>query len=155
MAQRRPIEYVQFYTIGTAAQKVEVAKPKLAEPVFLPPIIHKRKKIFVDPVAIFGVVVAVCMFFTMFVGVHHLRQVQKDAAAMEQYVLHLQQVNEEKKEIYHNSYTLEEVEKTALALGLVPMDQVAHHAIDVTEPEPPEAPSVWDSVGTFLSGLFA
>ena len=54
MAQRRPIEYVQFYTIGTAAQKVEVAKPKLAEPVFLPPVIRKRKKVFVDPVAIFG-----------------------------------------------------------------------------------------------------
>ena len=58
MAQRLPIEYVQFYTLGTAAQKVEVAKPKLAEPVFLPPVIQKRKRVFVDPVAIFGVIVA-------------------------------------------------------------------------------------------------
>ena len=155
MAQRIPIEYVQFYTVGTAAKKVEVAEPKLAEPVFLPPTVQKRKRIFVDPVAIFGMVVAVCMLFTMFVGIHRLRQVQQDSRAMEQYVLHLQQVNQERKEIYHNSYTLEEIEKTALALGMVPMDQVAHQTIDITEPAPQETPSAWDSVGTFLSDLFA
>ena len=154
MAQRLPIEYVKFYTVGTAAQKVEVAKPKLAEPVFLPPV-KKRKRVFVDPVANFGVMVAICMLFTMFVGVHRLRQVRQDAAAMEQYVLHLQDINQERKDIYHSSYTLEEIEKTAMALGMVPMDQVTHQTIDVTEPAPQEAPSVWESVGTFLSGLFA
>ena len=82
MAQRIPIEYVQFYTVGTAAKKVEVAEPKLAEPVFLPANVQKRKRIFVDPVAIFGMVVAVCMLFTMFVGIHRLRQVQQDSRAM-------------------------------------------------------------------------
>ena len=95
------------------------------------------------------------MLFTMFVGVHRLRQVRQDAAAMEQYVLHLQDINQERKDIYHSSYTLEEIEKTAMALGMVPMDQVTHQTIDVTEPAPQEAPSVWESVGTFLSGLFA
>lgn len=155
MAQRRPIEYVQFYTMGSAAQKLEVAKPKLEEPVILPRVVQKRKKVLVDPVAIFGVVVAVCMFVTMFVGVLHLRQVQSDADAMEQYVLHLQQVNEEKKDFYHESYQLDEIEKTALALGMVPMEEAAHYTIDVTEPLPEESPSVWESVGTFLSGLFA
>lgn len=155
MAQRRPIEYVQFYTLGSAAQKVEVAKPQLAEPVFLPPVIRKRKKVFVDPVAIFGVVVAVCMLITMFVGVGHLRQVRQDADAMEQYVLYLQQVNQEKKDKYHQAYTLEEIEKTALALGMVPMDQVAHQTIDVTPVASEEEPTVLESFGTFLSGLFA
>ena len=155
MAQRLPIEYVQFYTLGTAAQKVEVAKPKLAEPVFLPPVVHKRKRIFVDPVAIVGVLVAVCMLFTMFVGVHHLRQVRQDTDAMEQYVLHLQNINQEKKDFYHDSYSLEEIEKTALALGMVPMNQVTHQTIDISELAPQETPSVWDSVGTFLSDLFA
>lgn len=155
MAQRLPVEYVQFYTLGTAAQKVEVAKPKLAEPVFLPPVVQKRKRIFVDPVAIFGVIVAVCMLFTMFVGVHRLRQVRQDADAMEKYVLHLQNINQEKKDFYHDSYSLEEIEKTALALGMVPLNQVAHQTIDVSEPVPQKDPSVWDSVGTFLSDLFA
>ena len=155
MAQRRPIEYVQFYTVGTAAKKVEVAKPKLAEPVFLPPITHKRKKVYVDPVPVIGMLVAVCMLFTMLIGVNHLRQVRQDTEAMEQYVLHLQQVNDEKQELYHNSYSLEEIEKTAIALGMVPADQVLHQIIDVSEPPAQEEPSLFDSVGTFLSGLFA
>ena len=155
MTQRRPIEYVQFYTVGTAAKKVEVAKPKLAEPVFLPPIVHKRKKVYVDPVPVLGMLVAVCMLFTMLIGVNHLRQVRQDTEAMEQYVLHLQQVNDEKQELYHNSYSLEEIEKTAIALGMVPADQVLHQIIDVTEPPTQEEPSLFDSVGTFLSGLFA
>lgn len=155
MTQRRPIEYVQFYTVGTAARKVEVAKPKLAEPVFLPPIVHKRKKVYVDPVPVLGMLVAVCMLFTMLIGVNHLRQVRQDTEAMEQYVLHLQQVNDEKQELYHNSYSLEEIEKTAIALGMVPADQVLHQIIDVSEPPAQEEPSLFDSVGTFLSGLFA
>jgi negative regulator of sigma E activity len=155
MTQRRPIEYVQFYTVGTAAKKVEVAKPKLAEPVFLPPIVHKRKKVYVDPVPVLGMLVAVCMLFTMLIGVNHLRQVRQDTEAMEQYVLHLQQVNDEKQELYHNSYSLEEIEKTAIALGMVPADQVLHQIIDVSEPPAQEEPSLFDSVGTFLSGLFA
>ncbi len=155
MTQRRPIEYVQFYTVGTAAQKVEVRKAELPEAVILPTVVRKRKKVFVDPVAIFGMIVAVCMLLTMFVGVQQLRQVQQDADAMEKYVLHLQQVNEEKKEIYHSSYTLEEIEKTALALGMVPADQVSHRNIDVTEPMPEQEPTAWESFTTFLSGLFA
>lgn len=155
MTQRRPIEYVQFYTVGTAAKKVEVAKPKLAEPVFLPPVVHKRKRVYVDPVPVLGMLVAVCMLFTMFIGLQHLRQVRQDAESMEQYVLYLQQVNEEKEDLYRNSFSLEEIEKTALALGMVPADQVLHQYIDVSEPPVEEAPSFLDSVGTFLSGLFA
>ena len=155
MMQRRPIEYVQFYTVGTAAKKLEVRKTELPEAVILPTVVRKRKKVFVDPVAIFGMVVAVCMLITMFVGIHRLEKLEEDARAMEQYVLYLQQVNEEKKETYHNSYTLEEIEKTALALGMVPMEQVSHQIIDVTEPAPVEEPSILESFGTFLSGLFA
>ena len=155
MTQRRPIEYVQFYTVGTAAKKMEVAKPKLAEPVFLPPVAVKRKKVYVDPVPVLGMLVAICMLFTMLIGVQHLRQVRQDTEAMEQYVLHLQQINDEKQEIYHSSYSLEEIEKTAIALGMVPADQVLHQIIDVSEPPIQEEPSFLDSVGTFLSGLFA
>ena len=61
----------------------------------------------------------------------------------------------ERKEIYHDAYNLEEIEKTAMALGMVPVDQVAHRTIDVTAPMPEENISLWEQVGTFLSGLFA
>ena len=155
MTQRRPIEYVQFYTVGSAARKLEVEKIQLAEPVFQNAVPIKRKKVYVDPVAICGMLVAFCMLLTLFVGFFHLRNVQQDRIAMENYVIHLQHVNAERKEIYHDAYNLEEVEKTARALGMVPVDQVAHRTIDVTEPMPEDTISVWEQVGTFLSGLFA
>ena len=155
MAQRRPIEYVQFYTMGSAAQKLEVQKQRLPEAVIQTAVPLKRKKVYVDPVAICGMVVALCMLLTLFVGFFHLRQVQRDRVGMENYVIHLQHVNADRKETYCISYDLAEVEKTALALGMVPADQVAHHTIDVTEPVQTESISVWEQFGTFLSGLFA
>lgn len=155
MAQRRPIEYVQFYTVGSAARKLEVEKQNLLEPVFRTAVPQKRKKVYVDPVAICGMLVALCMLLTLFVGFFHLRQVQQDRMAMETYVIHLQHINADRKETYHNSYDLDEVEKTALALGMVPADQVVHHTIDVSEPVQPESISIWNQFGTFLSGLFA
>lgn len=155
MAQRRPIEYVQFYTLGSAAQKLEVEKQKLPEPVFHGPLPQKKKKIFVDPVALCGMVVAFCMLVTLVVGLFQLRCAQQDRMAMETYVIHLQHVNAERKESYRNSYDLAEVEKTALALGMVPAEQVTHRTIDVTEPAQPERISIWEQFGTFLSGIFA
>lgn len=155
MTQRRPIEYVQFYTVGSAARKLEVEKIQLAEPVFQNAVPIKRKKVYVDPVAICGMLVALCMLLTLFVGFFQLRNVQQDRVAMENYVIHLQHVNAERKETYRESYNLEEIEKTARALGMVPVDQVTHQTIDITVPMPEENVSVWEQVGTFLSGLFA
>ena len=155
MAQRRPIEYVQFYTVGSAARKLEVEKIQLAEPVFQNAVPIKRKKVYVDPVAICGMLVAFCMLLTLFVGFFQLRNVQQDRVAMENYVIHLQHINAERKETYRESYNLEEIEKTARALGMVSVDQVAHRTIDITVPVPEENPSAWEQVGVFLSGLFA
>lgn len=157
MAQKLRIEYVQFYTDGSSAKKLDVAAPvKEKEPAFLPKtFVQKRKRIYVDPVAIVGVVVAVCMFFTLAIGMIQLRSAQQDRYNMEQYVIHLQKIHTEREEDYAASYNLEEIEKTALALGMVPLSEVSHAPIDMTEPVVQVEPTIWETVGTFLTGLFA
>jgi len=158
MAQKLRIEYVKFYTDGSAAKKLDVkpAVQKEFDPIVTaPPFANKRKKIYVDPIAILGMVVAVCMFFTITVGIIQLRNAQIERYHMEQYVIHLQQIHAQRQEAYEASYDLEEIDRTARALGMVPASEVSHAAIDITPPVAETEPTIWENVGTFLTGLFA
>ena len=156
MTQRMQAQYVQFYIDGSAAKQIQYVPPKKVETVAQPkPKVQKRIRIYVDPVAIFGMVVAVCMMVTLLVGMVHLYNVRQDVQQMEEYVLYLNHQNRTIKNQYAESYTLEDVEKTALALGMVPADQVEPRTIYVPEVVVEENPSIWESAGTFLAGLFA
>ena len=155
MANRPAIQYVQFYTDGSAARKLapERSAPKTTLPK---PRRQKRKVLFVDPVAILGIVVAFCMLITMAVGVAEFVSIREEAAQMEQYLEQLQQENAELSARYAEGYDLKNVEKTALALGMVPAEQAAHVQLPATVPESePQALTLWERIGTFLAGLFA
>ena len=155
MTQRMQAQYVQFYIQGSSAMQLNPVTPVKAEPIReIQPRTHKRIRVFVDPVALFGVMVALCMIITIFVGMGHLEKAQLDVQQMEQYVVYLQHQNKNIKAEYTSSYNLDDIEKTALALGMVPAENVNHFYIDVTEPVV-EKPSLWENVGTFLTGLFA
>jgi len=43
----------------------------------------------------------------------------------------------------------------ALALGMVPRDQVKHVQVDVSAPAPATQPDIWQQLYTFLTDLFA
>jgi len=154
MAQHR-VQYIQFYTDGTAARKLEIAAQE-RKTIRLPSVKkQKRRKIYVDPVAILGVGVAICMLIVMAVGFGQLDNARQEAAAMEQYVTQLSKENEALTSEYAASYDLEAVEKTALALGMVPSQQVPVREITVTVPQIQQTPTVWENIGTFLTSLFA
>ena len=67
MARQHDIQYVQFYTAGSVAQKFDFAPEKKTQPR---PKTRKqtRKLIYVDPVAILGVVTAVIGLAMTFFG---------------------------------------------------------------------------------------
>ena len=157
MIQRASVQYVRFYTYGTAARKLEYAVPEKKKMTALPkPKKAKRRKIYVDPIAILGVVVAVCMLIVMSVGVKQLQQAQHEAVVMELYVEQLTQENELLTAEYAGSYDITMVEQTARALGMVPRVNVPHSTIEVTVPvEIAEEPTVWETIGTLLTNLFA
>ena len=157
MAQRTSVQDVRFYPDGTAARKLEYAVPEKKKTAALPqPKKIKRRKVYVDPVAILGVAVAICMFIVMAVGMNQLQQARHDALVMELYVDQLTRENEALVEEYADSYDLNMVKQTAIALGMVPREEVPMTTIAVTIPaEVVEEPTVWETIGTLLTNLFA
>ena len=152
MAQRTQIQYIRFYTEGSAARKVA--------PVVTPfktarlPKINSQKKIVlrIDPVAVVGIVVAVSMMIMLAVGIFQYKAAQEQAQLMERYVETLNRDNESLQNTY-DSIDLTAIEQTALALGMVPESQVQHVSLRVPPVQEVEEPQ--ETFWTFLAGLFA
>ena len=155
MAPRVDVQYVEYYTAGSAARRV---MPVSVFPAGILPKIKKRKvqRIYVDPVAALGIVVAVCMLIMMSVGISRLSLAQQNTAQMAEYVAQLQEENRALQEQYAAECDMEAVDKTALALGMIPCEQAEHISIQVEPPaEEIQQVSLWQRIGTFLTGLFA
>lgn len=155
MVQRVDIQYVRFYTQGSVARKVA---PAISVHTGALPQIKKRKvqRIYLDPVALLGTAVAVCMLIVMLVGLSSLRAEQQKTESMVSYVEQLRQENEALHAQYAEECDLEKIEETAVALGMIPREEAPHIAIQVELPPVQEQPvSLWQRIGTFLTGLFA
>ena len=154
MAQRVDVRYIQFYTDGSAARKVTPVVP--LETIRVPRV-KKRKRIVVhiDPVAVLGIAVAAVMLVLMAVGLTQLRNARQELSAMSAYVDTLTEENASLNAAYSEGYDLDQVRTTALALGLVPVDQVRHVTVQVPVSQSEEAPGAWERFYTFLTGLFA
>ena len=127
--------YIQFYTPGTAAVKVEIQKEQNWAP--LPELRPEdRKAVYIDPVAIISCVVAVCMLILMAVGINQLNNSRKEVAALERYVAQLTAENQTLEETYASGYHLTEIRQKALDMGMVPADEISATQIYVTMPLP-------------------
>ena len=154
MAQHPKVEYIRMYTDGSAARKLEIATPvKKAKA----PRTKKRKKILVhvDPVAIAGIAVAVIMLVVMTVSALNLYTLQQETAVLENYVEHLRAENSDLLAKYETNLELPKVEQMALALGMVPREEVRHVTVHVDTTETQQNPNAWQQIRTFLTGLFA
>ena len=156
MAKQHAIQYVSFYTDGSAARKITPAAPEI-KTVLPQQKKQKRKVIRLDPVAILGITVALCMLIMMFVGVSALNAAREETQVMRNYVETLEQKNIRLQEDYANSYNLEEIRNTALALGMIPAQQAQEITISVTPAEPmqQQAVSAWSSIVMLLADIFA
>ena len=148
--------YIQFYTPGSAAVKVEVQDENMWAPLPEPkpaPKINIRW----DPVSVVGFVVAVCMLACMAVGIARLNNSRREVAALERYVAQLSAENYELNEKYYNSYNLEEIRLQALEMGMVAAEERPNTHIYVMMPhtETVETPTVWQQAAAFLTSLFA
>lgn len=148
------VQYVRFNTFGNTARKI-VPAPAVPKAVLPKPRKQKRKVVYVDPVAFLSIVVAFCMVLTMTVGIFQFLSARREAAQMEAYVAQLSSRNEELSREYESGYDIEQIEKSARALGMVPKDQVRSVSIQVTVPQQEGSVSLWERIGTFLTSLFA
>lgn len=156
MARQPEIQYINAYVAGSAAYKIESAPVRKHKKVQLPKQKRAKKTVIAfDPVAIGGILVASVLLVLMFVGMFQLQGIRQDQMALQQYVGALQQENEQLSERYASGYDLEEIERIALAMGMVPSSQVPHINLDVSVPQVVEEPTAWETFCMFLTGLFA
>lgn len=157
MIQKPEIQYVgQFYVYGSEARKLEAKKEQKKAKTRLPLArLEKIEKIYVDPVALVSIAVAVVMLAVMVVGALQLQEDWAEYEAMSGYVSQLKRENAMLSREYRESYDLEEIRAKAQGLGLVPESDVEHISITVTIPEP-EPERTWiDDLVWFWEGLFA
>ncbi len=159
MARQPDIQYVRFYTSGTAAQKIEPqARPSRSgiqtQPQARPQSRRDARKVIrLDPLALCAMVVAGMMLIAMAIGMINLGSTLADADRMERYVSRLQAENAQLQA--EHEATRSEAEENALEMGYVPVEQVQQVQIQVEHPEPAPAPSAWENFKLFLAELFA
>lgn len=158
MALQPDIQYVRFYTAGSAARKLELQPKKEKAKISAPqrPQTRRRQKtlVYIDPISVFAVLVAGAMFIAMAVGMLRLGTVNSEVEKMNSYVAQLQAENTALRSEYHAGYDLKDVEQKALEMGLVPVDQVEKVVVEVPEIVEQPEPGLWEKVGTFFSELF-
>ena len=158
MAMQPDIQYVPFcYVDGSAARKVQrqPQKKATAAPASRPRR-AKRKVIAVDSVAICGTVIAVVMLVMLLAGFAEYTALQEKNRQMQDYVTSLELENAQLQQTFDGNIDMEYVEEVADALGMVPMENANQIQIEVElPPQQTEQLTLWQSITTFLAGLFA
>lgn len=156
MARKPDIQYVRFYNEGSAARKLEVYSPYKNKTAAPRPQKQKGYVIYVDPLAVGGILLAAVMLVMMLVSTIQLVVARQQLSDTKAYVTTLTQSNEQLRRTYDAGYDLEEVEKSALALGMIPVSQATVITVDVEEDVVVEQePTFWEKLSMKLEQLFA
>ena len=156
MIQKPEIQYVgQFYVYGSEAPKVHTPKKPKAKTRLPLARLEKLERVYVDPVALVSIAVAVVMLATMVVGVLDLHQEWTEYTAMRDYLSQLKQENAQLTVNYRSGYDLEGIRAQATGLGLIAQEEAQHMQLTVTVPEPDPEPTWVDELIWFWEGLFA
>ena len=157
MVRKPDIQYVdKFYVHGSEARVLEFKPARKHNKTVLPKATPEEKlKLYVDPVALFSIAVAVLLLVTMVIGVVQYLDVCKEHRIMTDYVVSLQNENVQLQEQYEAGYDLADIETKALALGMIHRDQVEVVAINPVMPVAEEEPTFWENLCWYFEGLFA
>ena len=157
MNQKPKIQYVgQFYIHGSEARQLQLQEERRQAKTKLPKArIQKIEKVYVDPVALAGIVVAVVMLVTMVLGAVQIKRDWDQYEQVSAYVSQLKKENARKNHAYRLSYDLEDIKTKATAMGLVPRSELQTATVVVTVPEPEPEMTRMEEIRFFLEGLFA
>ena len=155
MVQKPEIQYVgQFYVHGSEARETAARESRRKSGYLLPAVRPNREhRIYVDPVALCAMAVAVVMLVALALGAVRISESWHEYDAMERYLSELKKENSRLEQDYRSGYDLEEIRASALAIGMVPASEVKVIPVRVTLPEPEPERSVWQEVTDFLREL--
>lgn len=147
--------YIQFYTAGSAARDIAPALRTETTPANRPR--RSRKPVlYIDPVAILGMVTAVVLTVCMLIAFNQLKQTKAEYESVYNYNCTLKQQHKDLQKEYAMSYNKEEVRMEAVLMGYVPSSQVQHVTIQAQKPATePEQPGVIEQAWMYLTELFA
>lgn len=155
MAQKPKIEYVgRYYVYGSEAQELAPAPKK---PRFTLPKVHLKplQQVYIDPLALVGMILAVTMLAALVVGVLQLNSSWEAHDAMKAHLDTVKIKNTELTHTYNTTKNLEAAGETAENFDMVPASEVEHIKVHVKVPKVDPEPTQWDNFVWFLSGLFA
>ena len=157
MNQKPKIQYVgQFYVHGSEARQLQLQEEKRQAKTKLPLArIQQIEKVYVDPVALAGIAVAVVMLVTMVLGAVQIKRDWEQYEQVSAYVSELKKENARKNHAYRMSYDLADIETKARAMGLVPRTELETMTVSVTVPEKVPQMTRMEEIRFFLEGLFA
>lgn len=154
MAYRSDVTYIRYYTDGSAARQPVPKVPQKKRT--LPKVKQQPKQVlYIQPIAVVGLLLSAVMLVMMIAGAVELQNAKQQKRAMEEYVQKLTWENSHSRAEYEDGLDLETIEKSAIALGMVPQDQVRQITISVPMPETEETPGFWEKTLVFLESLFA
>ncbi len=154
MARRPDVQYIRYYTDGSAARQLELKPQKKKHPL---PKVKKQPQhvLYIQPMAIVGIILSTVMLVMMIVGSVELYHAKNEKAVMEEYIQTLSKKNMEDRAKYEESLDMETIKKSALAIGMIPQEQAKQITISIPMPEIEEDPGFWEKTILFLEGLFA
>ena len=150
MTRKPDIQYVRCYTDGSSAKALQFFPRKTKTAL---PRKKKQKAIVIklDPLAYLGILVSAIMLVLIVVNCVQLSALEKETDAMCAYVDVLKEENARLADTYANGYDLMDIKKKALAMGMVPVEDVRHISISVDMPAEAKDTSVEWAVLTNLS----
>lgn len=156
MIQKPKIQYIgQFYVHGSEARALELQEQKKAKTKLPLAKLETIEKVYVDPVALVGIAVAVVMLVVMVLGAVQLHNDWMAYERMADYVSYLKVKNAELTHTYQSGYDLADIEMKALAMGMVPLSELESRTVTIVLPEP-ERVLTWDQkVVRFWNELWA
>lgn len=155
MAQKTEVQYVdRFYVFGTEAPK---AAPKPKKPQEKKPAdnLEKTKKVYIDPIALSGMVVAVVMLCLLVAGGIHLSGTRAEYDRAKAQLVTLKRQNAQLEHTYHTSYDPEEIREQALSQGMIPAEEAERFTAVFYVPRVPEEPTAWERFWASFAEMFS
>lgn len=155
MAKQPEVRYINYYVSGNIAyqpEKTHSHKQKVQLPR-MPK--EKSKQVSFDATAVCCIALAAVLMVMLAFSALQLLNAKEETAVLQSYIGTLQTENETLQDTYNAGFDLEQIRGIAQELGMIPIDQAQHMTVQVQLPVQEQEPTVWQSIWTFITGLFA
>lgn len=155
MREQPKIEYVrQLYIYGSEVQAP--ARRAGGEKVALPkPKRRHVQKIYINPVALAGIVLAVTMLVLMGVSAFRLQAGWEAYNAASELLTEVKRENAALDHTFHTGFDPEDIRAKAEELGMVDKSEAPVMTLKIHVPQEDSQPTWLDDLKWFLKGLFA